>query len=247
MMENDLRRFDGMSFHGVVSAVRARGYNLCGTTGLATVALAHPGDTGRIVRITRSVEGAAALAAVAATHAGNPYLPRIDAFRVGAGDEPVAVTVMERLHDAAALPESRRATLTGIARAAALLPEGEDSHADAHRYMLKNNELRTAVIAIAEAIAASIAVGGRAALYYDAAMDPALPRERSVSAHVLFRAEGPGWRPVFADPFRSAPVRDEAHRAALARDAAAMWARLGYESKTAIPPGSPPALFRPAP
>jgi hypothetical protein len=188
--------------------------------------LVHPDKPEEMLRLAFTVDAADALVKLCAENPGNPYLPFIHEHRRVAGSPALCVTAMERLYASSELPPEKFMTLTGMGRAAALLPEGEEEHAEAHRQMLRNDKMRTAVQAFARAVADSLRRGGETVIHYANGMDDTLPLDEQVSRNVLYRRTGGAWRPVFADPFKAGIVTDDKHHDRLHRAAAAMIARL---------------------
>ena len=104
--------------------------------------------------------------------------------------------------------------------------EGEEQHAEAHRQMLRNDKIRSAVQAFARAVKDSLHRDEGAVILYANGMDDTIPLNDRISRNVLFRRDGGAWRPVFVDPFKMAIIADKNHHEQLRRDAVAMIARL---------------------
>lgn len=187
----------------------------------------HPDAPDEMLRLTFMDEAADTLAALCAAHHGNPYLPVIHEQHNLRGNPAMTIVVMERLYHTNEIGGPAAGVLRGIARAVALLPVGEINHAEVHRQMLGNPQMRGAAEAFARAAAGSL--GDKTVLRYEPGMNDAPNINDRYTDNVLFRREGKGWCPVFADPLRAVTVRDNNHRDSLRRDSAAMQAHLNIK------------------
>lgn len=211
----------------VLQFLEDTGYKrIAAETGGSLWYLVHPDKPQEMLRLAFTVDATDALVKLCAENPGNPYLPFIHEHRRIAGTPALCITAMERLYASAELPPEKFLTLTGMARAAALLPEGEEQHAEAHRQMLRNDKMRSAVQAFARAIKDSIHRDEGAVILYANGMDDTIPLNDRISRNVLFRRDGGAWRPVFVAPFKMAIITDKNHHEQLRRDAVAMIARL---------------------
>jgi hypothetical protein len=227
MKKADLQEFDNQPLLTIMQGLRNRGYTLTGGSAY-DMTYTHPHRTDHVIRLSAHWAEAAALARICAEQPQNPYLPRIHAFHMTAGNPTTGITVMERLLTAADLPQDKHRPLTGMARAAASLPSGCSAHKDVHDLMLLNDDLRNAVQAITAAATASLKLSDEFFLQYDDGLDRTQDMDKRISTTVLFRTEdGQRYHPVFADPLRMTRVRDEGHRAVLHADARTMRQRVG--------------------
>lgn len=223
----DFDDLDNQTLFQILQQLEDAGYKRVPVeTGGSLWHLVHPAKPQEMLRLTFAVDATDALVKLCSENPGNPYLPFIHEHRKIAGYPALCVTAMERLYSSAELPPEKFLTLTGMGRAAALLPDGDAQHAEAHRQMLRNDKMRTAVQAFARAVAHSIHRDEGTILLYANGMDDTLPLDEQISRNVLYRRDGGSWRPVFVDPFRMSIVIDKNHHDRLRRDAAAMIARL---------------------
>lgn len=207
----------------IIAALQAAGYEPLPFESRGTLFhYAHPDAPDEMLRLTFMGAAAERLAAIARAQPGNPYLPAIHECRALGGNPALTLVTMERLYHADEIPPDVARVMRGIARAVALLPVGETNHADAHRHMLKNAHMRDAARAFAAAAAQSHDGGGDSALHYETGMDHRLPIDEQFTGNVLFRRDGKGWCPVFADPLRIVAVRGRDHRDGLRRACADM-------------------------
>lgn len=221
----DFAPLNGQPLARILQMLEDAGYRPLPIAARGTIAhYAHPAAPEKMLCLSLMTIAAQTHARISAACANNPYLPRIYEHHTLPAPQPLSITVMERLYAASELPDGSAVTLGGIARAAALLPEGEEKHASAHALMLKNKELCSAIDAFTQAVIDSHAdETSPHVLRYESGMCGDATPDQQVSYNVLFRKEGANrWRPVFAAPLVSETIEDAGQRHALRLRAAAM-------------------------